>query len=87
MFWDASSTLVGVHERPALPVLALVAPDGIWLDPGSRLGPPVGSTGLPTTLFVDAQGRVVERHVGMLGAASLASRLRVLQAGAAAPPR
>lgn len=60
--------------------------DGVWLDPGSRLGPAIGSTGLPTTLFVDAQGRVVERHFGMLSAASLASRLRVLQAGAAAAP-
>lgn len=152
LFWGASSTLLGVHDPPALPALALVALDGttaelstlaqgqptvinlwaswcapcrvempafaeaqrrgpgvrflfvnqgegaaavqrflaaqpftldgVWLDPGPRLGPAVGSTGLPTTLFVDAQGRVVERHFGMLSAASLASRLRVLQAGA-----
>jgi thiol-disulfide isomerase/thioredoxin len=53
--------------------------DGVWLDRASSLGPAIGSTGLPTTLFVDAQGRVVERHFGMLTAASLASRLRVLQ--------
>ena len=54
--------------------------DGVWLDPASRLGPAVASTGLPTTLFVDAQGRIVERHFGMLSAASLAGRARVLQA-------
>lgn len=51
---------------------------GVWLDRGARLGPAVGSTGLPTTLFVDAQGRIVERHVGVLSAASLEHRLRSL---------
>ncbi len=156
LFWGASSTLLGVHDRPTLPTIELTsldgrtadlptlargqptvinlwaswcAPcriempafaeaqqrqrgvrflfvnqgegaaavqrflaaqalvlDGVWLDPGSRLGPAIGSTGLPTTLFVDARGRVVERHFGMLSAASLASRLRALQAGAAAEP-
>lgn len=152
VFWGAASTLLGVHERPPLPAIALtgidggagdlpaivrgrptvinlwaswcapcriempvfadaqrrergvrflfvnqgedaaavrrfldaqgLALEGVWLDAGSRLGPAIGSRGLPTTLFVDAQGRVVERHFGMLGAAPLASRLRVLQAGA-----
>jgi thiol-disulfide isomerase/thioredoxin len=156
LFWGASSTLLGVHDQPALPAIELtaldsrkadlvalargqptvinlwaswcapcriempafaeaqrrergvrflfvnqgegaaavqrflgaqaLALDGVWLDPGSRLGPAIGSTGLPTTLFVDAEGRVVERHFGMLSAASLASRLRVLQAGAEAEP-
>ena len=52
--------------------------DGVWLDHRSQLGPAIGSTGLPTTLFVDAQGRIVERHFGMLSAASLAARLRRL---------
>lgn len=53
---------------------------GVWLDGGSRLGPAIGSSALPTTLFVAADGRIVERHVGMLSAASLAARLRTLQA-------
>lgn len=153
VFWGAASTWLGVHDRPPLPAVALVALDGttaeltvlargqptvinlwaswcapcrvempafaeaqrreggvrflfvnqgedaaavqrflaaqpfsldgVWLDPASRVGPAVGSTGLPTTLIVDAQGRVVERHFGMLSAASLASRLRVLNSGAA----
>lgn len=51
---------------------------GVWLDRGARLGPAVGSTGLPTTLFVDAQGRIVERHFGVLSAAALEHRLRAL---------
>jgi thiol-disulfide isomerase/thioredoxin len=53
--------------------------DNVVLDPGSRLGPAVGSQALPTTLFVDAEGRVVERHIGPLSAASLAGRLRQLR--------
>lgn len=156
LVWGAGSTLLGVHDRPALPPLALqaldgraaeltalvdgrptvinlwaswcapcrvelpafaaaqqredgvrflfvnqgeratvvqrflaaqpYALDGVWLDPGSRLGPAVGSTGLPTTLFVDAEGRIVERHFGVLNAASIASRLRTLQGDGAPRP-
>ena len=148
LLWALASTLLGLHQRPELPALALQAPDGrsaelrsllqgrpavinlwaswcapcraelpafaaaqqrspgvrflfvnqgedaatvrrflaaqpfaldgIWLDRRSQLGPAIGSTGLPTTLFVDAEGRVVERHFGMLSAASLAARLRTL---------
>jgi hypothetical protein len=55
---------------------------GVWLDPGSRLGPLIGSTALPTTLFVAADGRIVERQVGRLGSATLQTRLRALQASA-----
>jgi thiol-disulfide isomerase/thioredoxin len=52
---------------------------GVWLDPGAALGPAVGSGGLPTTLFVDAEGRVVDAHMGMLNAAALQARLQSLQ--------
>jgi thiol-disulfide isomerase/thioredoxin len=54
---------------------------GVLLDPGSTLGPAVGSRGLPTTLFVDSRGRVVDAHFGLLNAAALQSRLRRLQPG------
>lgn len=50
----------------------------VLLDGGSKLGPAVGSRGLPTTLFYDAQGRLVDAHVGVLNAASLDGRLRSL---------
>lgn len=53
----------------------------VLLDPGSTLGPAVGSRGLPTTLFYDARGRQVDAHFGVLNAAALDSRLRVLRAG------
>ncbi|MCZ8030762.1 MAG: TlpA disulfide reductase family protein [Rubrivivax sp.] len=52
----------------------------VLLDPGSRLGPAVGSSGLPTTLFYDAEGTLVDAHFGVLNAAALESRLRTLRA-------
>jgi thiol-disulfide isomerase/thioredoxin len=52
----------------------------VLLDAGSTLGPAVGSRGLPTTLFYDAQGRQVDAHFGVLNAAALESRLRQLRA-------
>lgn len=52
----------------------------VLLDAPGALGPAVGSAGLPTTLFYDAQGRLVERHMGVLSAASLEAKLRRLRA-------
>lgn len=52
----------------------------VLLDADSTLGPAVGSRGLPTTLFYDAQGRQVDAHMGVLNAAALESRLRQLRA-------
>jgi thiol-disulfide isomerase/thioredoxin len=52
----------------------------VLLDSGAQLGPAVGSRGLPTTLFYDAQGRQVDAHFGVLNAAALESRLRQLRA-------
>jgi thiol-disulfide isomerase/thioredoxin len=51
----------------------------VLMDSGSTLGPAVGSRGLPTTLFYDAQGRQVAAHFGVLNAAALESRLRELR--------
>ncbi len=51
----------------------------VLLDAGSRLGPAVGSRGLPTTLFYDRQGRLVDAHIGVLNAAALQSRLTTLR--------
>lgn len=52
---------------------------GVLLDLRSALGPAVGSRGLPTTLFYDAQGRLVGAHMGVLNAAALEGRLRELR--------
>ncbi|MEO7200195.1 MAG: TlpA family protein disulfide reductase, partial [Dokdonella sp.] len=40
----------------------------------------VGSRGLPTTLFFDAEGRLLDSHVGELSAASLAARMQRFEA-------
>jgi thiol-disulfide isomerase/thioredoxin len=47
----------------------------VLLDSTAALGPAVGSQGLPTTLFYDADGRLVDAHFGVLNAAALASRI------------
>ncbi len=57
----------------------------VLLDAGSRLGPAVGSGGLPTTLFYDAQGRRVDAHFGVLSDAALRARLRALAPPPASP--
>lgn len=51
----------------------------VLLDPRSTLGPAVGSRGLPTTLFYDADGRLVDAHFGVLSAPALLGRLRQLR--------
>ena len=57
----------------------------VLLDPGAALGREVGSGALPTTLFYDASGRLVDTHLGELSTATLASKLSPLRASAAAP--
>ncbi|MHB8948340.1 MAG: TlpA family protein disulfide reductase [Rhodoferax sp.] len=52
----------------------------VLLDSGNRLGREVGSGSLPTTLFYDAKGRLVDTHLGQLSSASLASKLSKLRA-------
>jgi thiol-disulfide isomerase/thioredoxin len=47
----------------------------VLLDPTSRLAQSVGSHAWPTTLFYDASGRLVDRHMGMLSRATLARAL------------
>ncbi|MDZ7858959.1 TlpA disulfide reductase family protein [Sphaerotilus sp.] len=51
----------------------------VLLDPGARLGPAIGSRGLPTTLFLDAWGRPVSAHFGVLSSVALETRLRDLR--------
>jgi len=53
--------------------------DNVLLDSGARFGREVGSMGLPTTLFYDAGGRLIDTHLGQLSDASLASKLNRLR--------
>lgn len=72
---ESAATVRSYLEREGL------ALDGVWLDRVSALGPAVGSTGLPTTLFYDAEGRLVHAHFGILNAAALQARLGALRGG------
>jgi thiol-disulfide isomerase/thioredoxin len=51
----------------------------VLFDAGAKLGHAIGSTTLPTTLFYDANGRLVDTHLGELSKASLASKLAKLR--------
>ena len=70
---EAASTVQGYLAREGLTLREVL------LDAGSALGPAVGSRGLPTTLFYDAQGRQIDAHFGVLNAAALESRLQRLR--------
>lgn len=52
---------------------------GVWLDPSAELGPVVGVAGLPATLFVNPEGRIVDTHFGVLSEPALKARLRALR--------
>ena len=55
--------------------------ENVLLDSGRQLGAILGSGALPTTLFFDAQGVLVEQRMGELSAATLAQRLESLRQG------
>ncbi|MEG3012753.1 MAG: TlpA family protein disulfide reductase, partial [Pseudomonas sp.] len=46
--------------------------DNVLFDASGRLGQAVGSMALPTTLFYQADGRLINSHLGELSQASLA---------------
>lgn len=51
----------------------------VLLDQQNQLGQHYGSRGLPTTLFIDAEGQLQDTHLGELSVASLKSRLASIQ--------
>lgn len=50
----------------------------VLMDPAMRLGQVTGSAALPTTLFVDGDGRIQKVHVGEISRAGLQSQVRSL---------
>ena len=51
----------------------------VMFDPHTELGRAVGSSAMPTTLFYDASGKLADMHIGVLSAATLASKLAALR--------
>jgi thiol-disulfide isomerase/thioredoxin len=51
----------------------------VLLDAGSALRRKAGARGLPTTLFFDASGRLVDRHVGPLSRDELRAKVDALR--------
>jgi thiol-disulfide isomerase/thioredoxin len=77
VFANQGEYAVTVQKYLAASQLSLA---NVLLDPGKKLGQQLGSMALPTTLFYDASGRLVDTHLGALSSASLASKLDKLQA-------
>ena len=59
--------------------------DNVLLDPASTTAQAVGSSGMPTTLFFDANGNLVDAHMGAVSEASLEAKLATLRPAPANP--
>ena len=57
--------------------------NNVLLDSGRRLARSVGSQAYPTTLFYNAAGQLIDRHMGMLSRATLAHALENVEAASA----
>jgi thiol-disulfide isomerase/thioredoxin len=83
---------VFVNQRESAAVVAAyLAAKGlglrhVLLDRDGQVATAVGSPGLPTTLFYDASGQLVDRHMGELSRVALESRLRLLRGAPKLPP-
>jgi len=53
--------------------------ENVLIDAGSALGRAVGSTAMPTSLFYDASGHLVNSHVGALSHATLAYKMEAFR--------
>ncbi len=78
VFADQSESVTAVQRYLIETKLEL---GNVLLDPEGALAKEVGSIGLPTTLFYNAEGRLVDTHVGALSEATLASKLMRLRGG------
>lgn len=56
-----------------------LADASIRLDPPGALGEAIGTRAMPTTLFIDAEGRILRTHTGEISRAALLSGLRDLR--------
>jgi cytochrome c biogenesis protein CcmG, thiol:disulfide interchange protein DsbE len=66
--------------RPFMNRIDMTLP--VWYDPGGRAGKLYGIQSIPTTIFLDATGNVVARHVGALSRPLLDDYLERIRAEA-----
>jgi thiol-disulfide isomerase/thioredoxin len=62
--------------RPFMEQIAMTLP--VWYDPGGRAGQRYAIQSIPTTFFLDADGRLVARHTGALTRRQLEAYLQQL---------
>ena len=75
---EESQTIAAFLDRQGL------ALRNVLVDPQNSVGAALGHSGLPTTLFFDANGRLADTRIGELSQATLTQRLASLRA--ASPP-
>ena len=80
VFADQGENAAAVHRYLGETRLDIA---NVLLDVDGAIGREVGTMGLPTTLFYNAEGRLVDTHIGALSEATLASKLERLRARAA----
>lgn len=76
LFINQGETAAALHTYLQQSKLSL---QGVWMDADASLGPALGVSGLPATLFVDAQGNLVDLHFGVISEPALKARLRALR--------
>src|SRR5690625_5499717 len=80
---DVNFVFINQGERPEQIQEFLQEQDltlhNMWLDEHGLSGQAIDSKGLPSTLFLDAQGRIVNARLGELSAASLQSHLESIR--------
>jgi len=80
---DVNFVFINQGERPEQIQEFLQEQDlklqNLWLDEHGLSGQAIDSKGLPSTLFLDAQGQIVSARLGELSAASLKSHLESIR--------
>ena len=76
---DVGIVFVNQGEHPAV-IEQFMEKESLQLrnvvaDSKAMLGQLAGSRALPTTLFIDGEGRIIDAHLGELSQAKLASKL------------
>ncbi|MEO5830193.1 MAG: TlpA disulfide reductase family protein [Rhodanobacter sp.] len=84
VFADQGESAAAVKQFMQVQQLAL---DNVLIDGNLQLSSYYNVRGYPTTLFLDAEGRLRDMHMGELSRATLADRLRRIETPAVAAPR